>query len=285
MYFPKFWAKSVVNEKEASGDSVSIPVWRWSDHSLDDAQQQANQAAELLRNRIRSGEYLSNEYYGNRPVREEVIFEQKDEQESVELVITRNAQGCLVLNTAHVMFVDVDIEEPTPTLFKRVLGLFFEPTEKPETTEEAAIKHIRGWVEEHSERGVRVYRTRGGLRYLLTHKVYTPGNAESDRLLEQLNSDPQYRKLCSAQKSFRARLTPKPKRIGLYKPPVRFPYLKQEDKQQLDQWEQNYKSVSSEWRTCEHVATFGNPTIHPQVQDVIDLHDQMTELHKDLPLA
>ncbi|MEY8749140.1 hypothetical protein [Alkalicoccobacillus gibsonii] len=285
MYFPKYWAKSVVDEREASGTQFSIPVWRWSDHSLDDAQQQANQAAAHLRNRIRSGEYLSNEYYGNRPVREEVIFEQKDKQGSVELVITRNAQGCLVLNSAHAMFVDVDIEEPTQTLFSRMVDIFFKPDVEPETPEEAAIKHIRGWVEEHSDRGVRVYRTRGGLRYLLTHKVYTPGDAESDQLLEQFNSDPQYRMLCTAQESFRARLTPKPKRIGMHQPPVRFPYLDKEDKQQLDQWEKNYKTVSSEWRTCEHVATFGNPTIHPKVQDVIDLHDQMTELHKDLPLA
>ncbi|MDQ0207409.1 hypothetical protein [Alkalicoccobacillus murimartini] len=289
MHFPKYWAKAEVREASAFGKDMTSSVWRWSDHSIEEAQALADQAAKKLRERISSGETLPDAYsYGDRPVREEVIHEQKDENKITDFVITRTTYGSLVLNSPHTLFVDVDLDEsPRPNkvsgFFKKLFRSNEETTEP--TAEEQAIGHLKGWVSEHSERGARVYRTRGGLRYLITHQPFKPGEAESDQVLEYLNSDPKYRRLCSIQKSFRARLTPKPWRCGTKRLPVRFPYNSDAEREALEGWEATYKNVSSGWRTCKYITSVGNTQIHPKVKAVQEMHDQMTETHKDLPLA
>ena len=289
MHFPKHWAKKEVQETGASNSQIASTVWRWSDHSLEEAQHLADQAASKLQDRIRAGEVLPDAYsYGDRPVREEVVYEHKDEDGSIDFVITRNTYGSLVLNSAHVLFVDVDIDEPLkPSKARGFLKRLFRSEKKSTepTAEDLATRRLEEWVSKDADRGARVYRTRGGLRYLITHQSFQPGEAESDQILEDLNSDPKYRKLCSIQKSFRARLTPKPWRCGMRRLPVRYPYLTSREKDVVHNWEEEYKQASSNWRTCEYVMSIGNDQTHPLVKAVVEMHDQMTETHKDLPLA
>jgi hypothetical protein len=101
MNFPPFWAKGV------SGD---FACWRWSHHSLAEAQALAVQAAQKLAERFRAGDTLRRGYgYADRPFREPMLREIKNDAGKVAAVVTRNSYGCLVLNTARVMFVDVDL--------------------------------------------------------------------------------------------------------------------------------------------------------------------------------
>ncbi len=53
-------------------------------------------------------------YYLDRPMREPVLREVKKDNGELAAVVTRNSYGCLVLNTARVMFVDVDLPELKP---------------------------------------------------------------------------------------------------------------------------------------------------------------------------
>ena len=65
-----------------------------------------------VRARITSGDIPCSTrggYYPNRPFREQIIRELKDAAGQTSAVITRNAYGCLVLNTARMMFVDIDL--------------------------------------------------------------------------------------------------------------------------------------------------------------------------------
>jgi hypothetical protein len=53
-------------------------------------------------------------YYPNRPGRELVLEEIKNAAGELLAVVTRNSYGCRVLNTARVMFVDVDLAARRP---------------------------------------------------------------------------------------------------------------------------------------------------------------------------
>lgn len=45
------------------------------------------------------------------------------------------------------------------------------------------------------------------------------------------------------------------------------------------------QSFSFNWATCELVKTYGNETVHPAVQPVLKLHDDMTKVESGLKLA
>lgn len=107
MNFPKYWAK---------GECGDFQAWHWSSDSLAEAQALANQAAQRLAERFRSGRFPTKHggYYPDRPFREPVLQQIKNAADQVSAVITRNSYGCQVLNTACVMFVDVDLPEPKP---------------------------------------------------------------------------------------------------------------------------------------------------------------------------
>ena len=70
-----------------------------------------------------------------------------------------------------------------------------------------------------------IYETAGGLRVILAHRKIDPCSDEAARTLDFVGSDPLYLRLCRSQKSFRARLTPKPWRCGHHAPSERWPFL------------------------------------------------------------
>jgi hypothetical protein len=98
------------------------------------------------------------------------------------------------------------------------------------------MRRLHEWIERHPAWGVRVYRTRSGLRYLVTHAPYSPEDPNIKAAMEFLGADPQYRNLCKAQKSFRARLTPKPWRVGLTAPHLEFPRTTQDKERAAAEW-------------------------------------------------
>jgi hypothetical protein len=132
---------------------------------------------------------------------------------------------------------------------------------------------------------VRVYRTSAGLRYLVTHDTFAPGDAASEAAMKALGSDPAYIKLCKVRQSFRARLTPKPWRIGLPRPPHRFPYEGAGDEQEVRAWILRYDAASRAHATCHFVEAVGSGTVHPEVEPLLRLHDEHTRATSGLPLA
>jgi len=272
MNFPKFWAKA---------SNGGLTCWRWSNTSLEDAQRLANQALQQLADRVRISGWPTQRYgYADRPLREPVL------QELADAVVTRNAYGCRVLNTAQVLFVDIDLPEPKPAsggLFKKLFG---KPERGNEPSPEATtLARIESWTRNKSNWGWRVYRTRAGLRLLATHALFQPGAPETDVVFEELGSDPLYRRLCRAQKSFRARLTPKPWRCGLRPPEVRWPWTDPKAEAKFTSWEQRYLAASRNYATCALVKTLGNAQIHSAVAPLVSLHDEITRVGTSLPLA
>ena len=235
MNFPPFWARA------KKGDFI---CWRWSSNSIAEAETLAAQALEQLMARIKSGDIPKSTdggYYPNRPFREQIMREIKNAAGETAAVITRNSYGCLVLNTARVMFVDIDLPEA-----KKSGGLFSRLFGKPETTppnnaQSEAIARVEKWTRDNSEWGWRVYKTRAGLRLLATQGLVEAKTEIADGVFEALGADPLYRKLCQAQQCFRARLTPKPWRCGWRDKPPRWPWVDDKREQRFRKWEAKYQ--------------------------------------------
>jgi len=278
MNFPKFWAKGI------QGD---VACWRWSDQSLADAQAQALEAARKLMERFSATDTFPPPYgYGDRPLREQVLREIKGPQGEVTAVITRNAHGCLVLNTARVMFVDVDLPEAPETVvsfFKKLFGKAPPPSAPPAET--AALARVEDWTRKHPDWGWRVYRTRAGLRLLATHALFDPAAVLSEPVFDAVGADPLYRKLCQNQQSYRARLTPKPWRCRIGRPPARWPWPDAKSEGWFKDWENGYLRACETKATCALVATLGSPRLHDEVQAILAVHDEATRAASKLALA
>lgn len=278
MNFSKFWAR---------GECEGQISWRWSDRSLIEAQALADEAAQRVADRIRHGDIPQRHpgYYPGRPFREPVLREIKNAGGELAAVVTRNSYGCLVLNTARVMFVDVDLPEPKPAggLLKRLFGK--PDVDRPDESHNNAIAKAEMWARKNPHWGWRIYRTRAGLRLLATHALFDPETAVSDGVFDALGADPLYRQLCKAQKCFRARLTPKAWRCGFHDKPERWPWLTPKAEKRFLSWEKTYQNACRDWATCELIRTIGNRNVHPDVQVVIDLHDEATRAESKLALA
>lgn len=147
MNFPQFWSR---------GSSGDFSCWRWSSQSLAEAQSLASQAAQQLADRFRAGDYPPKHggYYPNRPFREQVLHEIKNDAGETAAVVTRNSYGCQVLNTARVMFVDIDLPEPKPSggFLKKLFG---KPDVAPSSNPQSeAMTRIENWTRNNSEWGL-----------------------------------------------------------------------------------------------------------------------------------
>ena len=277
MNFPPFWAK---------GECNGFACWRWSHQGLAEAKALAEQAAAKIAERFRAGDIPKHGYgYPDRPFREPVLRELKNPAGELVGVVTRNSYGCLVLNTARVMFIDVDLPEPKPAggLLKRLFG-------KPDLTPpanpaNAVVAKAELWTRQHPDWGWRVYRTRAGVRLLATHALFNPEEVVSDGVFDVLGADPLYRRLCKTQKCFRARLTPKHWRCDVSKPPGRWPFENDQSESNFHNWQTGYERASAQWATCELIHTVGRREPHPDVQVVIEVHDEATRAGAKLKLA
>lgn len=278
MNFPKFWAK---------GTHRQFTCWRWSDSSLAEAASLAQEGARRLAERFAAGDKLRHGYgYPDRPMREPVLREIKAPGGEVAAVITRNAYGALVLNTARIMFVDVDLPEPKSPLGGWLKKLFGKP-EPPAApvTHASVVAQAEAWCQSHPGWGWRVYRTKAGLRLLATHALFEPESASTEQVFDALGADPLYRRLCRTQKCFRARLTPKPWRCGFKNPPGRWPWPDAKAEARYKDWEARYQKASKGHATCELIAAPGSQQVDPAVQLIVKVHDEMTFAESKLDLA
>lgn len=253
MHFPKFWARG-----SASSDGSNASCWRWSDVSEDDARAKANQRATELAALFASGQRLNSYFYGDRPAREEIV-----QQLDARAVVTRNAYGALVLNAARAMFIDVDFGD--------------------DARDGPAMQRVQKWTASRPELAVRVYRTYAGLRLLVTNQTFDPTDPTTIQLLQEVGSDKLYIQLCKAQASFRARLTPKPWRVGMRPPRVRFPYENAEARAELKHWVGNYDMACRQAAVCKLIQTTGPATVLDEMRGLLSYHDQL--VLGDRPLA
>ncbi len=277
MYFPKFWSRG-----SGQANDVRTHAWGWSDTSLEDAALLGSTRAQRVAEAIERGDRGKGYLYGSNPLREPVL------QELGFGVVTRNGYGCEVLNTQSVLFCDIDIEGRgghksggfLASLFgKKPVGTSMSPAE------ERAMSKVRSWVSANSSWGIQAYRTKAGLRLIATHDVFDPEGEPAARFFQAVSADKYFMKLCKVQKSFRARLTPKPWRCGQKVPPARWPFLGQQQERTFADWLRKYEAAAAGNAVCVRLERLGSSSVHPSVEELLRYHDARTKADMGLPLA
>jgi len=325
MIVPQYWAEARIRER-VKGRQVTVRRWGWSDESADLAQAHADARAKDALQRILGGEDLPRRetrvaYNGadGVPIREEIVSRHGD------TVVTRNGYGALCLNTPDVLFADVDFGEPklpcalliaVPLLSALAAGLVVSrhrgmvilavlmgslalvaagwkglhrlKTSRAGGPEAQAREKIVRFLKTRPDWNVRVYRTPAGLRALVLHRRFDPRSPEAGEFFDALGSDPLYVRMCTKQYCFRARVSPKPWRIGIdthLRPrpgvwpirPARLPDRKQ--------WVAAYDAAARGYASCRYQESFGRGPEEPGAAEVRALHDELSRALTSLPIA
>jgi len=288
MQLYRHWAKARAVATAANGKTLAVTAWGWSAIGLEDAGAQAQARAQAAVQKLAAGGEPGRYGYLERPLREEELERTEDSAGQPLVVITRNGYGARIMNAANAMFVDVDLPETWwwETFCWKIARLWSSDAPSPPARREAAaIALLERLRARDPAFGARVYRTRAGLRYLLTHRTAEPTAQSTVDCMEALHADPLYVRLTRAQACFRARLTPKPWRVGLLEPRWQWPWPNAEAGRAFREWEDRYRAASAGHAVCAFVATVGNPVIDLALAAVVVSHDRETGATSGLPLA
>ncbi|MDD2710057.1 MAG: hypothetical protein PHV34_18905 [Verrucomicrobiae bacterium] len=326
MMVPQFWAEGIIKER-LNGREVTVRRFGWSDDSQADAQLNADTRAREAFDRLAAGEKIIRRepklpYNGAEgvPIREEIVSRHG------ETVITRNIYGARCLNTPNVLFIDIDFENaPAPwwltlssicfflfcaaaagcalrslslALTLGLLALFCGYLVASALTrlflnqsgkaEQRARNRIGEFVRGHPGWHLRLYRTPAGLRVLVMHRTFDPGEPAVVECFQALGADPMYVRMCANQRCFRARVSPKPWRIGVktsIRPrpgvwPVNPGWLPERAR-----WIDTYEQAARNHASCRFVEAVGTGPIHSSAQTVKNLHDELCRANSPMPIA
>jgi general stress protein CsbA len=152
----------------------------------------------------------------------------------------------------------------------------------------SARQKILRFSEAHRDWGMRLYRTPNGFRVIATHRTFDPDAAEVQEFFNSTDVDPQYQFMCKNQKCFRARLTAKPWRIGMkdrMRPRPGVWPLSPDKLAIRNEWISRYEKKIVNFAACRFIETIGASTEDPTAAEVVQLHDEMCQAQRDLPIA
>jgi hypothetical protein len=280
MLIPRFWVRSETRHVLNGDDTYALSSWGWSDESRDHAREVA--AERLTRLVARAEQKLDKRrhyLYADTPLREEIIERFAATESPSHAILTRNSQGCLILNAAALMFIDVDIPPPTPV---GLLTRLFSRAERDPAV--VTLNTLRIALMSLAPMTFRLYRTAGGYRAIVVDRTFAPDSEEAARIFGDVSADPAYATLCRVQKSFRARLTPKPWRMPHDYAPGRFP-RDDGDARAFETWLTDYQKACAAFATCAFLETIGQRQTLPEFAPLIALHDGYSRCETGLPLA
>lgn len=324
MIVPQYWAEAKL-KTIVDGKRITIKRFGWSDNSESDAQVNAQKRAEEAIALAQSGEKVrkidhKTPYNGAEglPIREEIISRHND------CVITRNTYGALCINTPDVLFADIDFQyEPgfwfyvgnffiltglalltglhygswktffflvfASILFTSTLaGILFKGlTVLKGGPVKLALKPIRTFSQNHPNWHLRLYKTPMGYRVLVMHKTFNPRSDEAIGFMRDLNSDPNYIRMCQNQNCFRARISPKPWRIGVnrLRPRPGIWPITPERMPDRRKWVDRYEKVALDYASCKFMEHLGSNKTDPKAEFVRAIHDEYCRADKILRLA
>lgn len=274
----RHWAKASL-PCEVEGRTFPVVCWRGSAVGREEAEIRAREAVRRAVDALQSGRQAEQYDYDQRELREEILEEHTDPDGQPRALLTRNRYGAVILNAEQLFFADLDLEPPG--LWDRFLHLFGRPLPEPEA---AAMRTLEAFCLGNPQWSFRVYRTFKGLRLMAPHAPQDPASDSTQAIQRQLGSDRLFIHLCRYQKSFRARLSPKPWRIGLPRPEA-FPREDAEAESRFRLWLTSYQRAAEAHATCRFIKTLGSGQIDPRFGALVRLHDDQTRALTALPLA
>ncbi len=203
------------------------------------------------------------------------IFEPTLERLSGQSLVTRNRYGAEVLNTTELCFVDID---SYPSGWSK--WLFFLKSD-PRREEQCLLRDLEQLCRAEADLGIRLYRTAGGWRLIVMGEGLAPDSARMDELFDRVQADAAYANLCRRQQCWRARVTPKPGRLGGI---GRCPRRDSSDTpaEGEGEWLRLYEEKGQAYAVCCLLATFGQECRH----SLVAWHDERTGASRvDWPLA
>jgi hypothetical protein len=246
-----------------------------ADLALDTARKRLAYNAENYR---RYRPLTSGEYYGGGREEPEEVVPDALFRGALDGLLTRNHYGCLVLNASHALFIDVDVLAPDQLANAEVRGEW-------NPMWQGVFGDLRTVLAGEADESFRIYRTAAGFRVLATAHEYDPTSTHSAELMRAAGADSDFVDLCRIQNSFRARLSPKPWRCGMRRPPNLFPRHTQGEQCRFAEWLSGYERASANRATCRYLGAIGPKRIHSRIAPVIELHDRHTKAHEALALA
>ncbi len=326
MIVPQYWAEARLQHRAKRGQ-ITVRRFGWSDESQAAAQAHAEARTREALDRLIAGEALPRRelrhaYHGaeGTPIREEVVA-RHDAQ-----VITRNSYGALCLNTPDVLFADIDFEDFTPPSWLRrgllylllvaalAWGWLRQSWGQGALAVIAAIvvtallshlayglylrsrggrdgharRLVEAFVRAHPDWRLRRYRTPAGLRLLAMHRRFDPREPAVAACFEALAVDPIFARMCQRQHCFRARVSPKPWRIGIrehIRPRVGVWPVAEERLPARRRWIEDYERVAGGYAACRFEGEHGSGPIDAQVDEVRRLHDELCQAESGRPIA
>lgn len=261
----RYWAQEKV-KLQFKGETKEITCWGGSYSSEAEARTDALTRASWIQKKAqgllpkRSEEY---EAY----IREEII-----EEIEPAAVVTRNRYGSKVLNTAKLMFLDID---HAPFSWLKMFSKRDVKKEAVERIEKLASSPKYGNL------GFRIYETHKGIRVIVTGENFEAKSAQAQDMMKEFGCDGLYILLCKKQNCFRARLNPKPYRIKMRGMKFIFPYEAGTDNERKS-WLAGYEEASKGYSTCRLIKYVGKK--NPECA-VTKHHDWATDALKSQPLA
>lgn len=266
MNFARYWSSIEIRVPARFGKPGAVRVWGASNTdeqtAAGAARARAAQALSFFAGQASDYEYATD------TIREEVIEEFTDAAGERLAVITRNRYGALVLNTERVLFGDVDL--PSENFVLRLCNRLGRRARDKHFFLEA----MRAFHSAHPQFVLQVYETRAGLRFIVINREIGPDGPEVELLFKELPVDRLYTRLCRTQLCFRARLTPKPWRIGLARPTTRFPFSTPLKQRSFNFWLGQYVAKSRNACAARRLERIGEASMPDAVRRVVEIHDR-----------
>lgn len=326
MIVPQYWAEAKHRER-VGGKQTTIRRFGWSDDSQDAAQAHADQRLREALEQHRAGTLRSRReekvaYNGAEglPIREEILARHGD------TIVTRNGYGAQCLNTPNVLFLDIDYPESSPAVacvvtlavFAAFGGIVYGLVYRDyaiagiasgvlaavilamelyrrwlsggalRRREPIIRERIANFLNSRPEWRLRVYRSPNGFRLLAMHKTFDPRSSEVDEAFRELGVDKLYAMMCWNQNCFRARVSPKPWRMGLeerFRPRPGVWPVKPEWLPGRAAWVARYEELAKGFASCSFVEELGTGSVRPAAAAVRELHDRLSKADTDLPMA
>ena len=154
--------------------------------------------------------------------------------------------------------------------------------------EKQARARAETFVRAHPDWHLRLYRTPKGLRALVMHRTFDPGEPAVAECFQALGADPVYVRMCQRQRCYRARVSPKPWRIGVRKHlkphPGVWP-IRPERMPDRQAWVKAYEEAARKFASCHFVTKLGSSAATDETQAVQLVHDQLCQAGTTLPMG